>query len=256
MADRSPNGAGGRRGWRNKDQDRREAAYTAGVRPEEVLSPEIAKVWQEAVDSQSLVQVMLMRSVARPHAEDITQQTLLELWRYLTSEDPKPVGNVRAWMHRVSTNRLIDHIRGLQRRTEDLVENVDGAVRNRGMANGMTEATPESMRELHRKASEMAKALDGLVSPLEAETVVLHKAYLLTAKEVAEMLGTTEGAVRSATYTAVKKLRPQKRKVLFRFGRADSDKPPAPKKPRVPGSRMEVAPLEKLPGRPSESVTD
>lgn len=256
MADRSPNGAGGRRGWRNKDNDRREAAYTAGEQPEEVLSPEAAQAWEEALDYRRVIQATLTRSVAVPHAEDITQQTMIELWRTLTSEDANPVGNVHAWLHRVSTNRLIDHIRALQRKTEDLVENIDDAARTCEKPDHMSEVTPESMLELHRKAREMAKQLDGLVSPREAEIVVLHKAYLLPADEVAEMLDTTTGAVRSATYAAVKKLKPQKRKVLFRFGRADADEPSVPKKPRVPGGRMEVTPARKFPGRPSESVTD
>ncbi|MGW0837723.1 RNA polymerase sigma factor [Streptomyces prunicolor] len=215
---------------------------TGGRRPEEVLSPENAEVWQKATDAQSAVVKVLIHWVARPHAEDITQQTLLKLWEVLTREDPCPppqedsaaevpsmrIDNVRGWMHTVSRRLMIDHKLALQTRTEQLVEDHDkvAELRDRSVtpeARDVPETTPESMRALHRKAREMAQQLDGLASAWEVEVVVLHKAYRLPAEEVAEMLGTTEGAVRSATYAGMKKLRSRKGQVLYRFGRSDSE---------------------------------
>ncbi|MGR3869458.1 RNA polymerase sigma factor [Streptomyces graminifolii] len=215
---------------------------TGGRRPEEVLSPENAEVWQKALDAQSSVQSVLTYSVARPHAEDITQQTLIKLWEVLTREDPRQpsqgdsvaevpsmrIDNVRGWMHTVSRRLMIDHKRALQTRTERLVEDHDkvAELRDRSVAPetlDVPETTPESMRALHGKAREMAHQLDGLASAWEVEIVVLHKAYRLPAEEVAEMLGTTESAVRSATYAGMKKLRSRKGQVLYRFGRSDSE---------------------------------
>lgn len=256
MADRSPDGVGERRIWWSR-RSRRETAYTPGGRPEEVLSPEAAKTWQAALDARLSVQATLTRSVALPHAEDITQQTMLELWRYLTSDNPEPVENVRGWMATVSTRRMIDHKRALVRKAEILVGDetaLDAA------ADVPPESTPDSMRALHRKAREMAKALDGLVSPWEAEVVVLHKAYRLPAAEVAAMLETeeikvTEGAVRSATYTALKKLGRQKRQVLHRFGKADSERAPE-RHNRGVRTRGETSLPAQDPNCPSEAMSD
>uniref|UniRef100_UPI002F91285E RNA polymerase sigma factor n=1 Tax=Streptomyces virginiae TaxID=1961 RepID=UPI002F91285E len=227
MADRSPDDVGVRRTWWSKTS-RQETAHALEGRAEEVLSLEAAATWQEALDARFVVLATLTRAVARPHAEDILQQTMLELWRYLTSEDPKPVWNVRGWMVKTGTYRMIDYKRELVRKAETLVANHDEIPCGVEAAAGLPESTPDSMRELHDKAREMAKGLHGLVTPWEAEVVVLHKAYRLPAAEVAELLGSevTVGAVRSATCEALKKLRRQKKQTLHRFGKADMDPEP------------------------------
>lgn len=267
MADRTPDGVGTRRIWRSKSS-RREAAYTPQEQEQEQeqekeggegkLSPRDEATWQAALDARFPVQMRLTRSIARPHAEDIIQQVMFELWRHLGSADEKcPMENVRAWMERRATNRLIDHIRKLQRRTEVLVADHDEVAHRVHTDEETFERTPESMRELHEKAREMAAQLHGLVSPREAMVVVLHHAYALRAVEVAELLGSevTEGAVRSATYAAVKKLKRQKKQTLARFGKADSDTPPERGNRGARTVQATVKPV-RLPSRSDAPATD
>ncbi|MFC8705787.1 RNA polymerase sigma factor [Streptomyces anulatus] len=265
MADRSPDGVGARRIWRSKST-RREVAYTPEDQNQEQeqgggegkLSPQDEAAWQAALDARFSVEMRLTRSVARPHAEDITQQVMFEVWRHLSSGGEKPpVENVRAWMQTRATNRLIDHIRKLQRRTEVLVADYDEAGSRVHAVEKSFERTPDSMRELHEKAREMAAELHGLVTPYEAQAVVLHHAYGLRAVEVAEMLGpkVTEGAVRSATYAAVKKLKRQKKQTLARFGKADLD---TPSERRIRGASTAETAVKpaRLPSRPDAPATD
>lgn len=265
MADRSPDGVGARRIWQSKSS-RQEAAYTPEDQDQDQeqrgeegkLSPQGEATWQAALDLQFSVQMGLTRSVGTPHAEDITQQVMLDVWRYVSSPDEnRPVENVHGWMARMATNRLIDHIRKLRRRTEIFVADHDEVAHRVPGMEGPDERTPGSMRELHEKAREMAAELHGLVTPWEARAVVLHHAYGLRAVEVAEMLGpgVTEGAVRSATYTGVKKLKRQKKQTLQRFGKADLDSPP---ERRSRGARTAEATIKpaRLPSRSDAPATD
>ncbi|MFF3502188.1 RNA polymerase sigma factor [Streptomyces sp. NPDC003247] len=218
-ADRSPGDEGVRRdrGRSSERAERQQTQPMTGGRPEEVLSPEAAATWQAALERQRQMTWTLSRSVPLPHAEDIAQQAMMKAWVYLTDDEARPVENVGAWLRTISTNLLIDHKRRLMRLVEVFVEDHEDVL-DEGDGD-----TPQSMRELHEKAFEMAKQLDGLVTPWEAKVVVLHKAYMLPTKDVAEMLQTTTASVRSTSHTAVRKLRApdRKRQVLYRFGLTD-----------------------------------
>src|SRR3954470_17545466 len=51
-------------------------------------------------------------------AEDLLQETLLAAWRGL--EHFQERASVRAWLHRIATNRALDALRASRRRPEDL----------------------------------------------------------------------------------------------------------------------------------------
>ncbi|MDT9683492.1 sigma-70 family RNA polymerase sigma factor [Streptomyces sp. TRM76323] len=183
----------------------------------EALGLEAAAAWEEALEYHPLLVNRLTAWEARPHAEDIAQQTMIKVWLHLTDGNARPLASVRAWMTTVALNLRRDHRRRLARLTEVLVEDHESTAYEDGAE------APDGMRELHRRAAEMARDLHGLVTPWEARVVILHKAYALPAKDVAELLGTTTASVRTATHAALRKLRaPDKRRqVLYRFGLTD-----------------------------------
>ncbi|NUK53370.1 hypothetical protein HRW14_24470 [Streptomyces lunaelactis] len=194
---------------------RRAVLQAIGANGDEELSPAAAEQWDEAVAYRRTGLLRTVRRVSHAHAEDIWQQTLLQTWRTLRDHGPRD--NILAYVKTISTRETAKHLQGLKGRAESLIEE-DAALPAQDDAH-----VPESMRELHGKAKDMAKDLQGLVTELEAETVILHKAYGLDAKTVAELLDTTAGAVRSASSTAVKKLRKPGtgRHLLYRLGAAD-----------------------------------
>src|SRR3954467_8951265 len=50
-------------------------------------------------------------------AEDLLQETLLAAWRGLAQVEGR--ASVRAWLHRIATNRALDALRASRRRPED-----------------------------------------------------------------------------------------------------------------------------------------
>ncbi|HKZ14420.1 MAG TPA: sigma-70 family RNA polymerase sigma factor [Solirubrobacterales bacterium] len=65
------------------------------------------------------LQVHIYRIVGSVHdAEDLLQETLLAAWRGLDGFEGR--ASVRAWLHRIATNRSLDALRATRRRPEDL----------------------------------------------------------------------------------------------------------------------------------------
>src|ERR671931_1418644 len=65
------------------------------------------------------LQVHIYRIVGSVHdAEDLLQETLLAAWRGLERFEGR--ASVRAWLHRIATNRALDALRASRRRPEEL----------------------------------------------------------------------------------------------------------------------------------------
>lgn len=131
-----------------------------------------------------------MRLLAdRAEAEDVTQETMLRLWR-VAPEWRAGEARVSTWAYRVVTNLCSDHRRARQRRPavalEDAPEVADGA---RGVVAGLIEAD---------RMAALKAALD-LLPKRQRQAVVLRHIEGMANPEIAEILGVGVEAVESLT---------------------------------------------------------
>jgi RNA polymerase sigma-70 factor, ECF subfamily len=120
-------------------------------------------------------------------AEDLLQETLLkgfgEIGRGdLRGEEGAPVQNSRAYIFRIATNIWIDQVRRAEiRRTEDVIE-------------------PSSEPAPSVATREAASMLLVNAAPQQRAAVVLKDVFDFTLEEIAQMLSTTVGAIKSALH--------------------------------------------------------
>jgi RNA polymerase sigma-70 factor (ECF subfamily) len=136
-------------------------------------------------------------------AEEIVQETFLQVWRQAPRYDPERA-SVSTWLVLIARSRAIDRARsrGVRARTEDsLALEPTPADRSADQVAAVL-ANERRLRVRH--------ALGGL--PAEQRTV-LEMAYFdgLTQREIAEHTGTPLGTVKTRTLLAMKKLRDELR---------------------------------------------
>jgi RNA polymerase sigma-70 factor, ECF subfamily len=159
-----------------------------------------AAAFELLVASTSAVLVRLsariLGSVA--DAEDVVQESYVKAYRALTAGQFDARSSVKTWLHRIVTHASIDALRARARRptTEDHFDDSLG-----WDAAAQTEARVA--------LAELAHWLDQL-PPEQRAAIVLKSVEGLSSGEVAEMLGSTEGAVEQLLVRARSTLR-QKR---------------------------------------------
>ncbi|HEY1427877.1 MAG TPA: sigma factor [Caulobacteraceae bacterium] len=126
-------------------------------------------------------------------AEDLAQETLLRAFAAIGQGDlsagASPISNARAWLSRIATNLWIDGLRAARRRA--------GVLELEGSA---TVAEPPVV------TVGAAARLFALAGPQERAAVVLKDVFDFSLEEVAAILATTTGAVKSALHRARGKL--------------------------------------------------
>jgi RNA polymerase sigma-70 factor (ECF subfamily) len=132
-----------------------------------------------------------MRILRSPHdAEDALQEALLRAWRSLHQFEGR--GSPRAWLYRIATNASLDQIR---RRAK---EPIAMELTDRG--------EPEEDFE-RRESVKRVIAAAGRLTPRQRAVFLLREVFGLSARETAEVLGTTIAAVNSALQRARSALR-------------------------------------------------
>jgi RNA polymerase sigma-70 factor (TIGR02960 family) len=142
-------------------------------------------------------------------ADDVLQEVLLAAWRGLDTFEGRAAP--RTWLYRIATNRCLNAIRDGRRRipAEPLPPFDPPEPTRRGDVTWLQPypETPET-RAARRETVELAfiVALQRL-PPRQAATLVLRDVLGYSAPEVADMLGTTEVAVKGALQRARATLR-------------------------------------------------
>ena len=130
----------------------------------------------------------------RVQAEDLAQQTWLRLHHARSRFDAQ--GRFAPWIYTIAANLRRDHARGSSRASECLT------------GDGLTpELAAEPPSEL---VTERAEAVQRALYSLPAgfrEVIVLHRWHELGFAEIAQILGTTEGAVKVRAHRGYLKLR-------------------------------------------------
>src|SRR5215217_6445946 len=124
-------------------------------------------------------------------AEDLLQETLLAAWRGLEGFDGR--ASLRAWLYRIATNRCLNALRDTRRSEPLWLEPYPDALLG-PVAD--TSAGPEARYELKEAVS--LAFVTGLqrLSPRQRAVLVLRDVLGFRASEVADMLETTEAAVK------------------------------------------------------------
>lgn len=120
-------------------------------------------------------------------AEDLAQDTLARALVTLGTQLKPEIENPRAWLFRVATNLFIDRTRRVREEPSELAE--------------------ASAKESDARAKrEAAGTLIARLSPQERAAVVLKDAFELELGEIASVLGTSLGAVKTALHRGRSKL--------------------------------------------------
>lgn len=126
-------------------------------------------------------------------AEDLAQETLLRAFAAIGQGDlsagASPIANARAWLSRIATNLWIDGLRAADRRI--------------GVLEPQTSTVGSEPAVVTTRA---AARLFELAGPQERAAVVLKDVFDFSLEEIATILATTTGAVKSALHRARGKL--------------------------------------------------
>jgi RNA polymerase sigma-70 factor (ECF subfamily) len=126
-------------------------------------------------------------------AEDLTQETFLRAHaRRDTLRDPKAV---RGWLYRIATHACLDRLR--QRVPQVSLDAAESAP--------STSPSAQELAEREETSACVQRCLDFLSDRYRA-VLLLHEGHNLTAAEIADLLGETEGAIKIRLHRARRKL--------------------------------------------------
>ena len=150
------------------------------------------------------VHAFFLRSLRnRTLAEDLVQTTFLKVHR--SRHRWTPDRRVRPWVFAIAAHVRLDELR----RSRGLAETSgDEALEAAEAAGAQEPAEPEAERALFQRgrAERVREALDRLPEGQRA-VIHLHRYEELTFAEIAEALGTTEGAVKLRAFRGYERLR-------------------------------------------------
>jgi RNA polymerase sigma-70 factor (ECF subfamily) len=157
----------------------------------------ISTIWR--VEQPRLLRVL--RGEAGDAAEDIASQTWLEVMGALARFEGDERG-FRALLFTIARRRLSDHRRTQRRKPAQATDpDVLGSLQGSG---GSATEELEVIEAL--SSDEAVAAITALVSPEQAEILLLRVVAGLSVEEVAGVVGRTAGAVRVAQHRALKRL--------------------------------------------------
>jgi RNA polymerase sigma-70 factor, ECF subfamily len=130
-------------------------------------------------------------------AEDVLQDVLIKAYRSLHKF--RGEAKLGSWLHRITINTCIDRERRTMAATASTEEIAGFAEQNPG-------SNPERRTEADRIRGHIDRALRAL-TPLERSVFILRNYNDLKIKEVAQVLGRSEGTVKNMLWRALKKLK-------------------------------------------------
>jgi RNA polymerase sigma-70 factor, ECF subfamily len=140
-------------------------------------------------------------------AEDVTSETFEAVCRNLRSY--RAGSDFEAWLFTIAHRRVADHFRRRYRRQEVALDEATGPADGEGQALGgalPAVAGPEEAVLAAERRAEVAGAFRRL-RPDQQEVLALRVLGGLSAAQVGEVLGRSEGAVRVAQHRALQSLR-------------------------------------------------
>lgn len=157
-----------------------------------------AELYDLVVGRVHAVVLAVLRDAAQ--AEEVTQEVMVEIWRQAPRYDPRR-GSVRTWAATMAHRRAVDRVRSSQSARDRDQADVDSRVAESPRTDEVAEAV-ETIEE-----SEMLGAALEQLSETQRESIRLAYFGGHTYREVAEMLGTPEGTVKTRIRDGLTRLR-------------------------------------------------
>jgi RNA polymerase sigma-70 factor (ECF subfamily) len=130
-------------------------------------------------------------------AEDIVQEAFVKAYRNLRRF--RGDSSVYTWLYRIAVNTAHNHLRRERRAGRVDFEEVAPVI-----------AAKDPNPADRAADSELGEAIDGAIQRLprrQREVFILHYFERMTHREIAEVLGVTEGAVKASFFHAIRKLK-------------------------------------------------
>lgn len=115
-------------------------------------------------------------------AEDITGEVFLKAWRAINSCRGKE-NTFSSWLYRIAHNQMVDEIRKRERRPSLELEHVENI------------SDPKSSVEEHLEQQELLELIDCL-PPNQRQVIILKFIEGMDNREIANIMGKSEGAIR------------------------------------------------------------
>jgi RNA polymerase sigma-70 factor (ECF subfamily) len=135
------------------------------------------------------------------HAEDLTSEVFLKLLQVLNTPRA-PRDNLPGWLYRVAHNQAMDWFRG-QGKQE--TRSLDGDVDPYPETDAALD-TPGAVLERRESQEQLREAIRQL-TPEQQRVILLRFGEGLKCTQVAELMGKTEGAIKTQQHRAIKQLR-------------------------------------------------
>lgn len=167
---------------------------------ERVAAPPFAGVYEQHADAVYRYCLALLGDPAA--AEDVAAEAFgnaYAAWPRFSETDPD---GVRRWVFRIARNAAMDHLR--RRRRRALLLGRLGS--NGGNGHGARAVDVETVAAIRAELREVLDAVGGL-RPRDRELVGMRVAAGLSYAEIAEVVGATEQAARTATHRALSRVR-------------------------------------------------
>ena len=128
-------------------------------------------------------------------AEDLTQETFIKTWKYIT--EGKEIKNIKSFLYRVAVNLIIDNSRKKQALAFDQLKENEVSVRLYSTESAMIDSF---------EIKEVIKTLDEL-DATHRQVIVMRYINQLSPQEIADVLEISANAVSVKINYAMKKLR-------------------------------------------------
>jgi RNA polymerase sigma-70 factor (ECF subfamily) len=134
-------------------------------------------------------------------AEDVTSIVFYNAWRTIDRFSPQREASFAAWLFRIAHHAVIDRYR----RAREVVS-LDASGERPAIAVSVIQPGPEIQVEHQTDIDELYAALN-LLTVEQREVVLLRFVEGLSAREVGDIMGKHEGAVRGMQFRAIEMLR-------------------------------------------------
>ncbi len=166
------------------------------LRLDDLMGDELRAIWYRYLDRIQPFRPLLHAYCRRlTHnlwdAEDLSQETLIRGFHALAS-NPVPIENPRAYLLRIASHTWIDHVR--RRQTEKRLAPAG-------------ETTAPGGQETAGAARDAGRRLMQRLAPRERAALILKDLFDMSLREIAGVLETTPGAVKSALHRGRERLR-------------------------------------------------
>lgn len=133
--------------------------------------------------------------ISHDDADDVTQEVFIKIYKHL--DDFREDSQLFTWIYRIATNEALNQLKKIKRRTSVSIDDVHGELDNHLTHGGLISGDEIQM-----------KLQKSLLKLPEKQRLVFNMKYFddLKYDEIAEITGTSVGALKASFHLAVKKI--------------------------------------------------